>query len=202
MISWDPAKLHVTGEEIAEEVARTKPRIALGAGGMRRGGAAPDSGTTSVDITAWMMQPGDDKVVADRLFEVLSRKRSPKPAPAPPAADLSGRWNVEVAFFSSKSRHMLTLEQNGNQLRGSHKGDFSVRDVSGTIEGDQIKLQSTDSRPGDSITFTFAGSLAGDTFSGPVYMGEYLNANFMAKRHPYAERRGTILIPGGPPLAN
>ena len=202
VISWDPAKLHVTGEEVAEEVARTKPRIALGAGGLRRGGAVPESATTSIDITAWMMQPGDDKVVAERLFEVLSRKRSPKPAPAAPAANISGRWDVEVAFFSSKSQHTLTLEQNGNSLHGTHKGDFSSRDVFGTIEGDQIKLQSTDYKPGDSITFTFSGSLSGDTFSGPVYMGEYLNAKFTAKRHTYPERRGTILLPGGPPLAN
>jgi seryl-tRNA(Sec) selenium transferase len=202
MISWDPAKLYVTGEEVAEEVARTKPRIALGAGGSRRGGAVPEPAGTSISITAWMMQPGDDKIVAERLFEVLSRKRNPKPPPAVPAADLSGRWDVEVAFFSSKSQHTLTLEQNGNRLQGSHKGDFSVRDVFGTIEGDQIKLQSTDSKPGDSITFTFSGSVSGDTFSGPVYMGEYLNAKFTAKRHAYQERRGTILIPGGPPLAN
>ena len=112
------------------------------------------------------------------------------------------RWDVEVAFFSSKSQHTLTLEQNGARLHGSHKGDFSLRDVFGTIEGDQIKLQSTDSKPGDSITFTFSGSLSDDTFSGPVYMGEYLNAKFTAKRHMYPERRGTILLPGGPPLAN
>ncbi len=46
VISWDPAKLHVTGEEVAEEVARTKPRIALGAGGLRRGGAVVDSPNT------------------------------------------------------------------------------------------------------------------------------------------------------------
>src|SRR5215831_12347536 len=32
VISWDPAALHVTGEEIAEEVATTKPRIALSGG--------------------------------------------------------------------------------------------------------------------------------------------------------------------------
>jgi seryl-tRNA(Sec) selenium transferase len=202
-ISWDPGKLHVTGEEIAEEVARTKPRIALGAGGMRRGPAAPENtAMTSIDITAWMMQPGDDKVVAERLFEVLSRKRSPKAAPAAPAGNISGRWDVEVAFFSSKSTHTLTLEQDGNQLRGSHKGDFSTREIFGTIEGDQVKLQSTEYRPGDAITFTFAGSLAGETISGPVYLGEYLKANFTAKRHPYSERHGNILIPGGPPLAN
>jgi hypothetical protein len=202
VISWDPAKFHVTGEEIAEEVARTKPRIALGAGALRRGGVVPEPGATSINITAWMMQPGDDKVVAQRLFEVLSRKRGPRPVPGAPAADLSGRWDVEVAFFSSKSQHTLTLEQEGNRLRGLHKGDFSSRDVFGTIEGEKIQLQSTDSKPGDSITFTFAGALSGDTFSGPVYMGEYLNAKFTAKRHTYPERRGTILIPSGPPLAN
>jgi seryl-tRNA(Sec) selenium transferase len=202
MISWDPAKLHVTGEEIAEEVGRSKPRIALGAGGFRRRGAEPEPLGTSINITAWMMQPGEDKVVAERLHEVLSRKRSPKPEPAAPTGTLSGRWDVEVAFFSSKSQHTLTLEQNGNRLHGSHKGDFSTRDVFGTIEGDQVKLQSTDSRPGDSITFTFSGSLSGDTISGPIHMGEYLTANYTAKRHSYPERRGTILVPGGPPLAN
>jgi hypothetical protein len=94
------------------------------------------------------------------------------------------------------------LEQDGNRLQGSHKGDFSVRDVLGTIEGDQIKLRSTERSPGDSITFIFAGSISGDTISGPVYMGEYLNAKFTAKRHAYPANRGSIVIPGGPPLAN
>ncbi|MBK5294504.1 MAG: aminotransferase class V-fold PLP-dependent enzyme [Acidobacteriia bacterium] len=203
-ISWDPAKLHITGEEVAEEVARNKPRIALGAGGLGRGrgGSPPDSSTTSIDITAWMMQPGDDKVVADRLFGVLSQKRKAKPAMSAPAANISGRWDINVEFFSSKSQHTLMLEQDGNRIQGSHKGDFSVRDVFGTIDGDQIKLRSTMSIPGDSITFIFAGSLSGDTISGPVYMGEYLNAKFTAKRHTYPASRGSILIPGGPPLAN
>ena len=121
---------------------------------------------------------------------------------AAPATNVSGRWDVNVEFFSSKSQHTLILEQDGNRLQGSHKGDFSVRDVFGTIEGNQIKLQSTERVPGDSITFIFAGSLSGDTISGPVYMGEYLNAKFTAKRYGYPTNRGSIVIPGGPPLAN
>ena len=65
-----------------------------------------------------------------------------------------------------------------------------------------MKLRSTERVPGDSITFIFAGSLVGDTISGPVYMGEYLNAKFTARRHVYPANQSSILVPGGPPLAN
>jgi seryl-tRNA(Sec) selenium transferase len=190
VISWDPAKLHITGEELAEIVARTKPRIALG--------GAPNS----VDITAWMMRPGDDRIVAERLFGLLSQKRDPKPAPGAPTGNLSGRWDVSIEFFSSKSQHTLTLEQKENVVQGTHKGDFSTRDLAGTIEADQVKLRSTESVPGDNITFTFVGALSGDNMAGKVYMGEYLSANFTAKRHAYTPNNRSILVPGGPPLAN
>jgi D-glucosaminate-6-phosphate ammonia-lyase len=203
VISWDPANLHITGEEFAEIVARTKPRIALGAGGGgRRGSAQAETAKTSIDITSWMMRPGDDKIVADRLFSLLSEKRSPNPPPAAPSVNLSGRWDLNIEFFSSKSQHMLVLEQKNNLLEGSHKGDFSVRDVFGTIEADRIKLRSTESAPGDSVTFTFSGSVSGDTMSGKIHMGEYLTASFTGKRHDYPATIRPIVVPDGPPLAN
>jgi seryl-tRNA(Sec) selenium transferase len=203
-ISWDPSKLHITGEEVAEELATGKPRIALGSGGGGGRAARDAEGSTSVSVTAWMMQPEDVKPVADRLHQVLSKKRSPTPPTAPPpAANLSGRWDVDIEFFSSRSRHTLYLSQDGNRLQGSHKGDFSTRDVFGTIDGDQIKLRSQLSQPGDSIGFIFGGTLAADTFSGAVYMGEYLNAKFTATRYRYPAGPGAaIRIPTGPPLAN
>src|SRR5579859_3546743 len=103
VVSWDPAKLHVTGEEIAEELARTKPRIALAGGeGGGRNRREPDNGKTSISITAWMMQPGDDKIVADRIHEVLSIKRSPRPEPAAPATNLSGPVKRRRGLRSSK----------------------------------------------------------------------------------------------------
>jgi hypothetical protein len=202
-VTWDPLTLHITGEEVAEDLARNKPRIALGAGTGGRRGSSPEPGTTSISITAWMMQPGDDKIVADRIYGVLAKKRSPKSVKmTPPAANLSGRWDVSVEFFSSKSQHTLFIEQDGNRIKGSHQGDFSVRDLHGTIEGDQIKLRSVTTERGDSIPFIFSGAVSGDTLSGPIYMGEYLNAKFTAKRHGYPDMRGPILVPTGPPLAN
>jgi D-glucosaminate-6-phosphate ammonia-lyase len=203
VISWDRARLNITGEELAEELAKTKPRIALGGGGGGGGrGAQPDPNTTSVSVTAWMMQPGDEKVVADRIHNVLSRKRAPKSTTVTsPAANITGQWDVEIEFFSSKGRHTLFIEQDGNWIRGAHQGDFTVRDMEGTIEGDQVKLRSVERRPGSSVTFIFAGTLAGDTISGPIYMGEYLNAKFTAKRHAYSTTRTPIRVPSGRPLA-
>jgi hypothetical protein len=200
MIAWDPSTLHITGEEVAEELARTKPRIALGGGGGR--GSELEPGMTSISVTAWMMQPGDDKVVADRIYNVLSAKRAPRSTAMPaPAANVSGRWDVEIEFFSSKSRHTLFIEQDGNWLQGSHQGDFTVRDMVGMIEGNEVRIRSVERRPGSSVMFIFSGTVTGDTMSGPIHMGEYLNAKFTAKKHAYPAERTRIVVPKGPPLA-
>ena len=203
VIGWDSTRFHVTGEEVAEELARTKPRIALGAGiGRPRDNEQRPASATGVTVTAWQMQPGDDKIVADRLHSVLSRKRDPRPTELPaPAANLSGRWDVDVEFFSSRSQHTLYIEQDGNWIQGSHKGDFSVRDMTGMIEGDQVTLRSVARSPGDSITFIFSGKLSDGAISGPIHLGEYLTARFTARRHTYPTTRTRILVPGGPPIA-
>ena len=196
VISWDPARLNVTGEELAEELAKTKPRIALGAGG---GG---QSGLTSVSVTAWMMQPGDDKVVAERLHAALSRRRDPRPtAVAAPAANIAGHWDVDIEFYSGSGRHTLLVHQDGNWLEGSHQGDFTARDMAGTIEGTQVKIRSMERLPGSAVPFIFAGTLTGNTMAGDVYMGEYLNAKFTARRHTYSTPRAPIRVPSGRPLA-
>ena len=205
VVSWDPARLHVSAEELAEELARTKPRIALGAGeGGGRNRREADPGRTAISITSWMMQPGDDKIVAVRIHEALSKKRSPRPEPSAPEKNISGRWDVDIEFFSSKSRHVFYLQQDGSRINGSHKGDFALRDLQGMIEGNQVKLRSNTAErgSGDSIPFIFAGALSGDGFLGTLYMGEYLNAKFTATRRPYAAQSNPIVVPGGPPLAN
>jgi seryl-tRNA(Sec) selenium transferase len=205
-ITWDSDRLHVSGEEVADELGRGKPRIALGANGGRRRGRGrdqeSDSNETGISVTAWMMQPGEDRIVADRIHAVLSQKRAPKSAPKPPAANLSGRWTVSIEYSSSKSEHTFFLEQEGNRIRGSHQGNFSSSDLHGMIDGDQIVMRSRFSQPGDSVNFTFSGAVSGDTMEGPIHLGEYLTAKYTAKRDPFAESDRPLMIPKGPPLAN
>jgi len=193
-IYWDPQTINITGDEVAEELGRNKPRVALG--------SSNKDGKTSINITTGQMQPGNDKVVAARILEVLSRKRDPKPTTlTPPAGNVSGRWDADVEFFSSTSKHTLFIEQDGNWIQGSHKGEFTVRDMRGTIEGDVVKLRSVDRHPADSITFTFTGTLSGDVITGSIYMGEYRTAKFMARRNTAKSPHEKIVVPGGPPLA-
>ena len=193
-ISWDPAKLNITGEEVAEELGRNKPRVAIG-------GQTNEEGT-SITITTGQMQPGNDKIVADRIHSVLSRPHSPKKTSSDnPTANLTGSWEATIEFFSSTSNHMFFIEQEGTWIKGTHKGDFSVRELTGTIEADNVKMRSVDRHPGDSITFIFSGTISGDTMKGSIFMGEYRTANFTAKRSSYKMKKQQIVIPGGPPLA-
>ena len=193
-ISWDPSALNITGEEVAEDFARNKPRIAVG--------SRTEEGKTSINITPNQMQPGNDKVVAERIHRILSKKRSPKSTTLIAAeTDVSGHWDLTVHFFSSTSRHQLFIEQEGNWIEGSHRSDFSTQEIVGTVEGDQIKLRSIMRQPGDSITFLFSGKISGDAISGSIHMGEYLTAKFTANRSSYQKLRVPITIPGGPPLA-
>lgn len=193
-ISWDPDKLHITAEEVAENFARTKPRIAIG-------GRTRD-GRTTLSITTGQMQPGNDKVVADRIVAILSEKRQPGSTDLKaPSVEIGGHWEVTVEFFSSTSEHALYLEQDGNWIQGSHHSDFSSQEIMGVVEGDQIKMRSNVRIPGSGVTYLFSGTATKDSMSGSIYLGEYLNANFTAKRAKYRSDRNKIAIPGGPPLA-
>lgn len=181
-LRWDSRKLGITGPEVADLLDKGEPRIVLQAGGAQAQNAEGDS---SISITSAMMSSGDEKIVAQRIVEILSARRSVKPAETPmaPVADLSGRWEVEIQYAASRGTHTLHLQQNGNRIEGTHQGNFLGRDVSGTINGNQIALSSVvTERHGDALTYRFSGKLSGDTLGGSLDMGEYLAATWTARR--------------------
>jgi L-seryl-tRNA(Ser) seleniumtransferase len=189
-INWDAAKLGITGEEVSNILWTTEPRVALsggGGGGGGRGGRAAAS-QTGVSITAYMMMPGDVKIVADRIHEILSAKRpawSPETSKTP-AADLTGRWDVHIEFAAGSSDHTFHVKQQGNQLAGTHQGDFTARDFSGSISGSDVRIASNIGEVhGAALSYTFTGKIEGDKISGALNMGEYLGAKWTATRHVF-----------------
>ena len=142
-----------------------------------------------------MMLPEDVKVVADRVHEILSAKRPPwKPAaPTTPAGDLTGRWDVRIEFAAGTAEHTLHVRQQGNQLTGTHQGDFVARDCSGTISGEEVRIASNIGEVhGAALSYRFTGKLQGDKMSGALDMGEYLGAKWTATRHTFGRRGSGI----------
>jgi seryl-tRNA(Sec) selenium transferase len=192
-VAWNPEALHLTGEELAEELGRTPPRIAIGS--LQR------DGLTGVQVTTGQMQDGDEKVVADRLLEALSRPRRPKGELAAPAADLTGEWDLSMDFLSGKGQHRLQLRQDGNWLAGTYQGSFQRMTAEGYLDGDRFRLRCSWRQPGNQLVYIFIGTLRDGRLGGDVHLGEYRTAAFSAVRSDRPLPRRRFLIPGGPPLA-
>jgi uncharacterized pyridoxal phosphate-dependent enzyme len=181
-VRWDGERLGVTGGEVADALFEGDPRVALHT-------QAEKDGRTGVAINPYMMSPGEDRVVAERLCAVLSnpphREARPK---APPVADLSGEWEVEIEYAAGRSTHTLFLRQRDGTLDGSHRGDFVERGLDGQIDGDRVEIRSrhTEKEDGNALFYTFTGTLAGDTLSGELDMGEYLGGRWTARRRTRA----------------
>jgi L-seryl-tRNA(Ser) seleniumtransferase len=183
-VFWDRKKIGMSGDAVVKQLFDTDPRVAVFAA------RNEDPGKTGVTVNPYMMAAGEEKLVADRLVALLQNpKREEAPPPAPPAADISGQWDVKVEFAASSSTHSLSLRQRGNDVDGAHRGDFVSRDLTGTIDGDSVRLRSAyGEQNGDALNYTFTGKLSGDEMSGTLDMGEYLAGRWTARRR--SGRRG------------
>jgi len=92
---------------------------------------------------------------------------------------------VHIDFIAGSTQHTLSIRQEGNRLAGVHQGDFVGRDLSGTIDGDAVRIYSNiaENSTGDHLEFTFTGKVAGGTMSGDVDTAEYFKGRWSAQRH-------------------
>ena len=171
-ISWDPAKLGATGLEIADTLLAGDPRIVVPAA------------ESSLTVMPYMMMPGDDRVVAEKVRAVLSNPlRRAKPAESGGGAPVAGQWDVHLEFVRGEASHTLYLEEDAGKLRGQHRGEFLAGDARGTREGSHVRLRSAHRYEGTVLEYRFDGMVSGGSMSGTVDLGEYGTAKFTAKRH-------------------
>src|SRR5438105_2915096 len=171
-VSWDTEKLGITGTELAEVLLSGNPRIVMPAE------------KTSFTVMPYMMMPGDDKLVAPRVRELLTNPpRRQKPSPSGTLAQIGGQWDVEIAYLRDHALHTLFLEQKGDKLMGSHRGEFLSADIGGKVEGANVRCHSNHHYEGTSIGYTFEGVADGDMIRGTVDVGEYGKAPYTARRH-------------------
>ena len=188
-IRWDGERLGITGEEVNKQLYNGDPRIVL-AGGTGNPRNATES---SVTIMPWQMKPGSAKIVAAELHRVLSNpkvNRSPKPSG--PRANIAGRWDLHMEFVLGSVDHSLFLEQQGEDLVGTHAGEMTDGEVSGWVEGNEVHLRSRHRYEGSGFGYSLEGKVRGDTMEGEVDLGEYSPygpVKWWAGRHEYGGRR-------------
>ncbi len=188
-IEWDGAKLGITGEDVRAHLLDTEPRIVLGSAHGRR----PDQLASGVSITPYMLMPGDDKIVADRLHQALTKPPRLEPLPETPTGDpaaVGGLWQLAMQFDRGSADHTLIFEQSGSDLVGAHNGEYGTGDLQGKLHANQIKFRSSQRIEGQILSYEFSGIVDGDKMGGDVGLGEYGSARWTAQRHQYH-------VPGG-----
>ena len=174
-IQWDANALKITGTELVARLDAGTPRIVVDEGMGRR----PEMMKSSVTIMPYMMDPGEDRIIANAIYEGLTKPGHyedpliPSGTPAP----VQGTWAVTIRYPRGIGEQKLTLEQNGNDLTGMHNAKLT-----GVIHANQIELHSNMEVGGNSIPWTFKGAVEGSNIAGTVHMGEYGDATWKAVR--------------------
>jgi D-glucosaminate-6-phosphate ammonia-lyase len=184
-VQWDGARLGITGQELNKLLLDTEPRIMLDRGSGQR----PGNMASSVSIVPYMMMPGEEKIVADRLHAVLSKPPKFENPPAPPEgqpATVSGQWEAHLEFGRGSANNTLVFEQDGSKLQGTHHTEFYATDLNGTVAANTLRFQSSWRIEGQRLSYTFSGTVDGDHMSGVVNMGEYGETTWTAQRHKYS----------------
>jgi hypothetical protein len=184
-IQWDGARLGITGQEVNKLLADTEPRIILDRGSGQR----PRNMSSSVSIIPYMLIAGEERIVGDRLYEVLSRPPKfgdPAPPPNGQPTLVSGQWEARLEFGRGSANHTLILEQSEAKLQGTHHTEFYATDLSGSIAANTVQFQSSWRIEGQRLSYTFDGTVSGDQMKGTVNMGEYGETTWTAQRHKYS----------------
>jgi L-seryl-tRNA(Ser) seleniumtransferase len=182
-IEWDAAQMGITGQEVARLLLDTEPRIVISSSGVR-----PDRMKSSVSVTPWMMMPGEDHIVAERIAWALTNHPSyenPPVLPGPPAT-VAGQWQATLTFARGSAQHMLVFEQQEKQLLGTHHGEFISGDLTGSLAANQIRFRSSQRIEGQRLFYQFTGTVEDDKMSGTVNLGEYGSATWSAERRHYS----------------
>ena len=170
-IHWDAKVLGITGTELVAKLDAGTPRIMVEGGT----GTRPDAMASYLTIMPYMMDPGEERIVADALYAGLSnpgRYENP-PVPQGALAQLAGTWALTIKYVRGQGEQQLVLAQSGGNLTGSQKGELYQGDVTGRVRANTVEMRSRMPVPGSVVDWRFKGTASGNAMSGTVDLGEY-----------------------------
>jgi uncharacterized pyridoxal phosphate-dependent enzyme len=179
-IHWDATQLKITGTEMVARLDAGSPRIMVDGGT----GTRPNNMASSLTIMPYMMDAGEERIIADAIFEGLTKPGhyTDPVIPTGAPAQVAGEWAVSIQYSRGAAEQHFTLQQNGNELTGIQQGEIYRTSFKGTVHGDQVELHSLMVVGGTDVPWTFQGTAQGNNLSGTVLLGEYGQASWKALR--------------------
>lgn len=177
-VVWDKSRVGITAGEVGKQLLDGEPRI------MTHAGLNEGNQESEMLLRPVAMWADEYKIVAERIREVLSKAPAPraKPAPAAPASNVAGQWEAEIKFNVGRTRHMFTLETQGNEIGGQYAGRLVKGPVKGRIDGAKVEFAAAGRYEGTTLRYAYKGTVNGGRMTGVVDLGEYGKAEFTAQR--------------------
>jgi uncharacterized pyridoxal phosphate-dependent enzyme len=179
-VHWDAKAVGITGTELYAKLDAGTPRILLDGGTGRR----PDQMASSIMIMPYMMDPGEDKIIANAMYHHMTNPgHNPDPVvPVGAPAAVDGAWAVTIEYPLGQGNQKFTLQQTGGDIGGMHHGEIYSGRLRGTVKANQVEFRTIMEVPGNAIHWTFTGTHDGVRMSGDADMGEYGPARWTAVR--------------------
>jgi len=78
------------------------------------------------------------------------------------AADLTGKWDMNVEVGGNAGSPSFELKQAGTKLTGTYSGALGESPVTGTVDGDKFELKFSVAPQGDKIDVIYRGAMKAD----------------------------------------
>ncbi|MEO5998069.1 MAG: aminotransferase class I/II-fold pyridoxal phosphate-dependent enzyme [Chitinophagaceae bacterium] len=184
LVNWDIEKIPLTGDEVEQLLWNADPRVAVsGAGSFL---PFPPNFKPNILINSSQLKDGEERIIADRVFAVLSKPPVKQEPTGAAAFDINGEWDVEMKFAAGSANQTFLFKQKDNELSGTHYAGYAARELTGSFYGSDILVRSSYTLNGVRLNFTFKGVVGSeDTMEGKVSLSEYGMAEWKAKRHKY-----------------
>jgi hypothetical protein len=98
--------------------------------------------------------------------------------------DLTGTWELTVQTGAGPGNPTLVLEQEGNALTGTYRGQLGEAPVQGTVDNGKFDLTFNVSSPMGSLDVRYTGEMKdSSSIAGEITLGALGQGTFTGKRH-------------------
>lgn len=182
-VAWDRGRIAIDGPELRRRLAAGEPAIQVDDRFARE---------ASITILPLNLQPGEGRIVGQRIAAELAAVGGSRPAAAAiaPTVDIAGGWRVTLHLAAGEIEHGFDLHQDGAVLSGHHRlASGASAPIAGRVEGDVVRLASAHRAGGGGLAYGFVGRLQEGALGGTVELGTTMPDDIvnLVNRRQYGE---------------